>query len=529
MAIDDQSNLHVLVVDDDSKVVDQLRQLLDEAGDGGVAFRLTHAGTLSATRERLAQDEADVILLDVHLPDADYAESLRFLTQLAPHLPVVVWTDSGDRAKALRMLRMGAQDYLEKRRMDAYWLPRILERAIDRKRVEHQKQDIEERLWESHKTESLGALAGGVAHDFNNMLCGILGNASLALETVNEHSTAGECLRDIERVSERASSLCRQMLAYSGGRQSMAEPFDLNELISAEPELLRVSISPEAKLLSRVCDEALPIMGDRSQIGQVIVNLVMNASDALSGLPGTIEVETRLVRVDEKFFDDAVLQPRLPAGEYCCLAISDSGAGMDKRTLNRVFDPFFTTKFVGRGMGLPAALGIIRSHKGAIKMFSEVGAGTAVRVFLPLSGVSATPPSMEYRPNPEWTDTGLVLLVDDEEPVRRAAARFLRRIGYSVIEALNGMEGYERFMSNRAELRAVIMDLTMPGMDGGSLCAEILKVESRMPILLMSGYSRNEVMHRVDSPNELPFMPKPFTFDIFRTHMQNLLAPTAAG
>ncbi|MGB0580807.1 MAG: hybrid sensor histidine kinase/response regulator [Limisphaerales bacterium] len=527
--MDDQAKLNVLVVDDDADIVRQLRPLLEDPGDdgNGVAFQLTHAGTLTATRERLVRDEIDIILLDVQLPDADYAESLRFLTKLAPHLPIVVWTDSGDRAKALKMLRMGAQDYLEKSRMDSYWLPRILERAIDRKRVERQKQVIEERLWESHKMESLGALAGGVAHDFNNMLCGILGNASLALETIPENSTAGECLRDIERVSERASSLCRQMLAYSGGRQTMAEHFDLNELISADPELLRVSISPEANLVTRACADALPIMGDRSQIGQVIVNLVLNASDALSGLPGTIEIETRLVTVGENYFQDAVLQPKLPVGRYCCLAISDTGAGMDKRTLERIFDPFFTTKFIGRGMGLPAALGIIRSHKGAIKVFSEVGAGTAIRIFLPISGVAAATPSLEKPNASEWTDSGLVLLVDDEEPVRRAAARFLRRMGYSIIEALNGMEGYERFMSNRSELRAVVMDLTMPGMDGGTLCAEILKVESKMPILLMSGYSRNEVMHRVDSPQDLPFMPKPFTYDVFRTQMENLLAPTS--
>lgn len=529
MAEQNQSVLRLLVVDDDLGVVKRLREVIDATKNDEETFKLSHATTLADTRERLVQDAIDVILLDVNLPDADYADSFRFLTKLAPDLPVVVWTDSGDRAKALKMLRMGAQDYLEKPRMDAYWLPRILERAIDRKRVERQKQLMEERLWESHKMESLGALAGGVAHDFNNMLCGILGNASLARETVAENSTAGECLRDIERASERASSLCRQMLAYSGGRQGMTEDFDLNELISAEPELLKVSISPEAQIITRACPDALPIMGDRSQIGQVIVNLVINASDALNGLPGTIEIATWLVWADENYFADAVLQPKLPVGNYCCLAVSDTGMGMDKRTVERIFDPFFTTKFVGRGMGLPAALGIVRSHQGALKIFTEIGAGTAVRVFLPLAEASVSRRSTEEWGDSQWSDSGLVLLVDDEEPVRRAAARFLRRIGYSVIEAINGTEGYERFMSNRSQLRAVIMDLTMPGMDGGSLCTEIRKVEPSMPILLMSGYSRNEVMQRVNSPQDLPFMPKPFTYDLFRTHMKNLLAPKVSA
>ncbi len=518
-----QLPIRILIVDEDDDVIVGLSDL--GGGETLPGLDLIHAPTLADAKTSLERDGIDLIAVDVHPSSTQMLDLLPVLNELAPDLPLVVWLPEADREMAMRVIRMGAQDCLDKTRLDAYWLIRSFEYAIDRKRAEREKRQMEEQLWESQKMESLGVLAGGVAHDFNNLLCGIMGNASLARETVPQNSPAGECLRDIERVSERATALCRQMLAYAGGRQSMAEEFDLNDLVSQKPELLKTSVSREARLIAELSERALVATGDRSQIGQVIVNLVINASDALGGLPGEIRLTTSLVEVGLEFFKDTILQRDLPPGLYNCLCVTDSGTGMDRPTRERIFEPFFTTKFVGRGMGLPAALGIVRSHGGAMKVVSEPGKGSTFSVYLPYSGVAEAPASEERCDDEEWSDHGLVLVEDDEEPVRNAAARFLRHLGLSVIEAMDGTEGYERFMSNRGQLRAVVMDLTMPGLDGASLCAAIRQIDPEVPILLMSGYNRSSVMQRVNQ--NLPFMEKPFKFHDFRSHMRGLLAGRA--
>jgi signal transduction histidine kinase len=362
---DKQPRIRLLILDEDDDVIESLRGL--PAAETLSALELSHARTLADAKAAIDQDGIDLIGVDVHGAGITKLDLLPVLNELAPDLPLVVWLPEVDRETAMRVIRLGAQDCLNKEKLadlDAYWLIRSFEYAIDRKRAEREKRRMEEQLWESQKMESLGVLAGGVAHDFNNLLCGIMGNASLARETVPESSTAGDCLLDIERVSERATALCRQMLAYAGGQQAMAEEFDLNDLVSQKPELLKTSVSKEARLKAELSPRSLVVNGDRSQVGQVIVNLVINASDALNGLPGEITLKTSLEDVGVEFFSDTVLQPKLPPGAYNCLTVTDSGTGMDRSTRERIFEPFFTTKFIGRGMGLPAALGIVRSHGG---------------------------------------------------------------------------------------------------------------------------------------------------------------------
>lgn len=523
--------IRLLLLDDDEGGISRMNSLLEVEGvrdeNGSRRFYVRGVGTMADAAEAIVSDGFDAVLLKFGIDPADQTKPIRILAEIAPETPIIVIGQAGGPDVVMEAIRCGAQDCLDDAKLDSYWLARSIEAAIDRKRAELGNRRIEERLWESQKAESLGVLAAGVAHDFNNLLCGIMGNASMARETVPSNSTAGECLASIEKVSERASLLCRQMLAYSGGRQTLSEEFDLNDLLRGEPELLKTSISKEARLATHVCEEGLPVHGDRSQIGQVIVNLIVNASDALNGLPGTIELKTALIEAEDGFFEDAIMQPEMRPGSYCRISVQDTGMGIDKETMEKMFDPFFTTKFIGRGMGLPAVLGIVRSHQGAIKVRSEEGKGTKVKVYLPYFGSSMPHDTSAPGQSDDWKGSGTILLVDDEEAVRDAALRFLKRMGYTVIEAVDGMEGYERFMASRDNLNAVILDMTMPGMDGGSLCSAIRKVAPEMPVLLMSGYNKSEVMHRVDLDLDLPFMPKPFTFATFRGYVRALLEQPA--
>ena len=381
----------------------------------------------------------------------------------------------------------------------------------ERKRAREERARLEAQVREIQKFESLGVLAGGIAHDFNNLLMAILGNADLALARLPSASTARHNVAEITRASQRAADLCRQMLAYSGKGRYVVERCDLSQIVREMAQILEVSISKKASLRYALADKIPAVNADATQMRQVIMNLVTNASEALGDRSGTITVSIGVMECDLPCLLENRLDDKLPEGRYVTLEVSDTGHGMDSDTLSKIFDPFFTTKFQGRGLGLAAALGIVRGHKGAIQVSSEPGKGTAVRVLLP---------ALDYLPSEMVQDqeekvapphAGCILVIDDDPAVRDVSSEMLALLGFRVLTATDGDEGLGVFRVHQNEIDCIILDLTMPRMDGEETFQELQRVRSDVRVILSSGYSEQEINQRFVGRGLAGFIQKPYT------------------
>jgi PAS domain S-box-containing protein len=364
----------------------------------------------------------------------------------------------------------------------------------------------EEQMRNAQKLESLGVLAGGIAHDFNNLLVGVLGNASLALSELPADALARPFVKDVETSAQRAAELTRQMLAYSGRGKLVVEPLNLSEIVREMTQLLGRVISKRARLSLHLRDDVPRIVADGTQLRQVVMNLITNASDALGGEPGLVSVRTGTVHADAQMLAGTYLNEELPAGEYVYLEVTDSGIGMDAATRARIFEPFFTTKFTGRGLGLAAVLGIVRGHKGAIDVTSEPGCGTTFRVLFPLSPAIVEAPAPRAPARAEWRGSGRALVVDDEEAVRSVARHVLERSGFTVIEATTGEEALSICSASHQTLRLVVLDLTMPGISGETTLSELRRQWPSLPIIVSSGLVPDDS----SGMEGMPFLAKPY-------------------
>jgi len=378
------------------------------------------------------------------------------------------------------------------------------------KEAEAEKIRMQEKFQETQKLESLGILAGGIAHDFNNLLTGILGNASLAQMQLSSDSPVARYVRQIEEASTRAADLCSQMLACSGKGRFVVKKIDLNKLIKDTTHLLKLSISKKARLKFDFTAKLPAIMADATQMRQIIMNLVINASEALGDRPGDILLKTGTQKVDKPFLELGRFEPEFKEGDYLTLEVSDTGCGMDEATKARVFDPFFTTKFTGRGLGLAAAQGIVRGHGGAVHVYSEPGAGTTFRLFLPFAEGEAEESRAEDSGVVPNAAGGVVLIVDDEDTVRSVAEEMLKMFGFEVETATDGVEGLRRFQEISDRVDLTLLDLTMPNMDGEEAFREIRKIRGDVPVLLMSGFNEQEAINRFAGLGLAGFIQKPF-------------------
>nr|MBK7064506.1 PAS domain S-box protein [Deltaproteobacteria bacterium] len=367
----------------------------------------------------------------------------------------------------------------------------------------------QERLLQAQKLESLSVLAGGIAHDFNNLLVGILGNAGLALMDLPSSSTVRPLLLDLQTAALRAADLTRQLLSYSGRGRFVLTAIDLGRLVEDMAQVLPTAVAGGVTLTYRLAPELPLIEGDASQIRRVVTSLIANASDAIGDRGGEVTVATSVMHADGSFLADTFVDDQLAPGDYVCLEVSDTGAGMTPETAARIFDPFYTTKFVGRGLGLAAVLGILRGHKGAIQVESEPGRGTTLRAFFP---VSANPSAAtERRPTrAKAKAAGAILVIDDEEGVRLLARRIFERAGFPVLLACDGVEGVECFRQRHGEIAAVLLDVTMPRMGGEETFIELRRIRSDVRVLLSSGYSEQEAMSRFAGMGLAGFVEKPF-------------------
>lgn len=399
----------------------------------------------------------------------------------------------------------------------------------EQKQAEAMQRENEEALQQAQKLESIGVLAGGIAHDFNNLLTGIMGNAGLARRAIvaGRSEQAAALLRDVMAASERAADLTRQLLAYAGKGRFVIQPVDLCKLVSEVSTLIRASISKKITLVIDVPDDCPLVEADRAQLQQLVMNLVINGGEAIGDEPGTLTV-----RIRTEHFTERRERPRtegfpIVPGEYVRIDVTDTGAGMDPETRSRIFEPFFTTKFLGRGLGLSAALGIVRGHRGAISVRSEPGQGTTFTVLLPVPRESRRPDRVSGHVGVEHDlqGFGTILVADDEEGLRSLVASVLQDAGYTVELTPNGAQAVERLRQLGERVRLILLDLTMPILGGAEVATELRRIHPEVPIVTMSGYGDIEVMQRFREVAVDDFLPKPFTPEQLVAKVRDVLTP----
>lgn len=388
---------------------------------------------------------------------------------------------------------------------------------------EEEKLALQAQMFQAQKLESLGVLAGGIAHDFNNLLMSILGNTEMALINLHDDSPARKSIEKAREVSQRAAELTKQMLAYSGKGKFVIENIDMSELVENTMELLKVSIGKKVEVKYNLAPNLPQVEADATQIRQVVMNLVINASDAIGDKPGVINVTTGVIECDREYFNDVEIGKELPEMTCVYIDVTDNGCGMDEETKAKIFDPFFTTKFTGRGLGLAAVLGIVRGHKGALKITSKVGEGTTFRVLLPKSDKYVEPLQVAEKKDKEWNGSGTVLVIDDEDTVVFVTQAMLEEIGFSVMTATDGPEGIELYRRHSDEIRAVLLDLTMPKMSGEEVLRELKKIRSDARVILNSGYNEEEIASKFSSEGFAGFLHKPYTMGRLTEKLREVL------
>lgn len=386
----------------------------------------------------------------------------------------------------------------------------VFEDISRRKKDESDRLEIERKMLHVQKLESLGVLAGGIAHDFNNILTAILGHADIALIKLPEISPAKESLAEIERAARRASDLCLQMLAYSGRGKFVLQNINLEHLITEMVHLLKASISKKISL-SIENEKNLPYLkGDATQIRQVLMNLITNASDAIAENTGSISIITASMYCSEDFLAQVSIGEKLIEGRYVILEVRDDGCGMNPDTMNRIFEPFFTTKFTGRGLGMAAVLGIVKGHHGGISIKSAPGEGTTFKIFLPVSDLGEEKAVTDNKEVIKKEREGLALIVDDEETVRSVASEMLELLGFEAITAEDGLQAIKKYRELHQRIDFVLLDLTMPGLSGEETLNEMKKINPEVKIIITSGYSESEISERFSDTGISGFIQKPF-------------------
>jgi two-component system, cell cycle sensor histidine kinase and response regulator CckA len=424
--------------------------------------------------------------------------------------------------ESLRKVQETLEHRIQERTAELELANQFLRREMeDRQEAEQERRRLEAQVQHTQRLESLGVLAGGIAHDFNNLLASIMGYASLASMELPEGSSPRRALDQVLAAAQSAADLTQQMLAYSGRGTFVLEPLNLTQLIESVVRLLESTVPKKAELRLRLVPVLPSIHADASQIRQVVMNLITNAAESLGDKPGFVEVTTSVEWVgtgcrsprlgsDLKRPDLTEGAESLPAGEYVCLQVADTGCGMDEKTLGRIFDPFFTTKFTGRGLGLAAVLGIVRGHNGCIRVESQPGKGTTFRVMFPAVATTAADKPADIAELDSWQAEGIALVVEDQPAIQELARTILERAGISVITANDGKQAVEVFADHAPQIHAVLLDLNMPGMDGVEVLHHITAIDPEVRVVLSSGFNEQEVTMRFETRKPAAFLRKPY-------------------
>jgi PAS domain S-box-containing protein len=404
------------------------------------------------------------------------------------------------------------------------------------KHEEEKRLRIEEEAQHAQKLASLALLAGGVAHDFNNILTVILGNIELAMSEISSENIAIEYLSNARGACLKAADLCRQMLIYTGRNPYNKKPINLNLLLQEMDQLLQTIISRRLYIQYKLTQPLPLVEADANQLKQAIISIVVNASEAMADKPGVITITTGHMKCDESYLETIFpgcrvgLNKPLKRGNYVFLEVTDSGVGIPPEIREKIFDPFFTTKFFGRGLGLAAVLGIVRTHRGGIKVYSEVGKGTTFKILLPAiengelsHGHSEETGSGMVKKEPEFV--GTVMIVDDEDAIREVVSGALRRFGLKVYEAANGSEALVVFNRHKDEIDFVFLDFTMPGLSSEEVFREMRLLKPTVKVVLCSGYAEEQAMTGFRGKGLAGFLQKPYNIHELMEKLLSLLPP----
>ena len=394
---------------------------------------------------------------------------------------------------------------------------------LERRRSEDARLVLERQMQHAQKLESLGVLAGGIAHDFNNLLTAMLGHMNVAQMKLAPESPALPHLESLERIIHRAADLTRQMLAYSGKGRFVVRSYDLNQVVQEVTHLLEVSIQKKIALRFDLAPDLPHVEADAAQIQQVIMNLVTNAADAIGDRDGTIRLSTSTLELDRAYLDQVFQGQDLAPGTYVTLEVSDTGCGMAPEVMERIFEPFFTTKVAGRGLGLSATMGILKGHRAGMRIYSEPGRGTTFKLLFPTTAVRRVEEAVQVAA-PALARKATVLLVDDEEMIREAAAAVLESLGLTVVTAADGLEAVEAVKRPDLKVDVVLMDLTMPHMDGREAFQAIRRLQPDLPVILSSGYNEQESIQEFMGRNLAAFLQKPYTLKSLERTVLEVLA-----
>jgi len=407
----------------------------------------------------------------------------------------------------------------------------LQQRGEENRLLHEESLNIERQMLQTQKLESLGVMAGGIAHDFNNLLQAITGNMELALMKSAADSAPHKYINRAMTSTKRAALLTDLMLTYLGKGIITKKALDLNVMVSENAELLGSAITTAVPVDLSLSQGLPPIMADEAQIHQVVMNLITNAAESFGTLPGTVRLTTGVQRCDETCLASSLLDERTEPGQYVYLEVEDNGCGMSEETLKRLFDPFFTTKFTGRGLGMSAVMGIIRTHSGALFVESEPGKGTTFRVMFPAAKTTLPPAAVESVPAPPplpsppatVVPSAMALVVDDEKAVLKVCATMVKHCGFKVITACDGIDAVAKFREHIDEITVVVMDLIMPNMDGIAAMKEILNIKPDTRVIISSGFNEEELSERLANDTPSGFIRKPYSLNLIKAEIQRVM------
>ena len=499
-------SVRILLVDDDP----QARTLIDMAlVEASFHYAIAIASTVKAGLEQIDADEHDVYLIDQQLPDGTGVQLIHEARARGAHKPFILLTGYGSGALDEEASRAGAADYVEKHLVGSH-LERSIRYALRTWQGSRLLHDRDEQLRQAQKMEAIGRLAGGVAHDFNNLLTAIIGYTDMIAERIDSNDQIGRDVAEIRKAADRGAALTRQLLSFS--RKQFLNPtiLDLNETVSGLLQMLPRVIGEHIQTTVSLAGDLSRVQADASQMEQVLVNLVLNARDAMPG-GGNLTIETANVTLGEEQL--AAENLSLAPGPCVMLSVTDTGVGMDAATRERVFEPFFTTKPKGKGtgLGLATVYGIVDQSGGGIGITSAPGRGTTVRIYLPATTAPKEAPPPKVYPTLDSAGHETVLLVEDNDSVRALAAKALRRRGYTVHEARDADDAIEWATTSGIRPHLLVTDVIMPGLSGPNLAARLLQLHPQLRVLYMSGYTGEATAAHGKFWGAVPLLQKPFT------------------